>query len=583
MTNETISIDPAIKAKAQTWLDSNIEESAKNEIYRMLGKDDLEEFNDAFYKDLSFGTGGLRGIMGIGSNRINKYTIGKATQGLANYLLKTYPQEEIKVAIAYDSRNNSQYFGEITASVFSANGIQVYLFEALRPTPELSFAIRKLGCHSGVVLTASHNPKEYNGYKAYWSDGAQVIPPHDKNIISEVNHIEKIDSIHFEADEEKIERISSQIDETYLNAIGHNVVTPEAIAHQHDLKIVFSPIHGTGITLVPAILEKIGFTNVHIVEEQATPDGNFPTVIYPNPEEKEAMTLALEQAKSLDADLVMATDPDSDRVGIGVKNTHGEWQLLNGNQTGALLIYYLLKQWQAKEKLTGNQYVCKTIVTTDLIDRMAEHFGVECYNTLTGFKWIASILKKYENEKEFIAGGEESYGYLIGDFVRDKDAIASCAMIAEMVAYAKDQGLSIFDMLTEMYMQFGMYLESLVSIKKTGQKGAEEIQAMLSDMREKPFQSLSGSPVVTFIDYKMQTSKDMKSGVVTPVDLPSSNVLQFITEDGAKVTARPSGTEPKIKFYISVNQPLESRDNFDAVYTSLADKIAGITREMGLS
>lgn len=582
MTNETISIDPAIRSKAQIWLESNIEESAKKEIYRMLGKDDLEEFNDAFYQDLSFGTGGLRGIMGIGSNRINKYTIGIATQGLANYLLKTYPDEEIKVAIAYDNRNNSQYFGEITASVFSANGIFVYLFEALRPTPELSFAIRKLGCYSGVVVTASHNPKEYNGYKAYWSDGAQVIPPHDKNIIAEVSNIKKIDSINFKADESKIERISASIDETYLDAIASNVVTPEAISHQHDLKIVFSSIHGTGITLVPAILEKIGFTNVRIVEEQATPDGNFPTVVYPNPEENEAMTLSLQQAKDLDADLVMATDPDADRVGIGVKNPHGEWQLLNGNQTGALLIYYMLKQWKAKGKLNGNQYVCKTIVTTDLIDKMATHFGVECFNTLTGFKWIASVLKKYENEKEFIAGGEESYGYLIGDFVRDKDAIASCAMIAEMVAFAKDNNLSLFDMLTEMYLQFGMYLESLISIKKTGQKGAEEIETMMSEMRNNPYKTISGSPVVTFIDYKAQIQRDMRTGEEHPIDLPTSNVLQFITEEGAKITARPSGTEPKIKFYFSVNQPLEQADDFDQVYAALGDKIEGIAKEMGL-
>jgi len=432
------------------------------------------------------------------------------------------------------------------------------------------------------VITASHNPKEYNGYKAYWSDGAQVIPPHDKNIIAEVNNIQKIDSVLFEANESKIERISTAIDETYLDAIASNVVTPEAIAHQHDLKIVFSPIHGTGITLVPAILEKIGFTHVHIVEEQATPDGNFPTVVYPNPEENEAMTLALQQAQDLDADLVMATDPDSDRVGIGVKNPHGEWQLLNGNQTGALLIYYLLKQWQAKGKLNGNQYVCKTIVTTDLIDKMAAHFGVECFNTLTGFKWIASILKKYENEKEFIAGGEESYGYLIGDFVRDKDAIASCAMIAEMVAFAKDNNLSLFDMLTEMYLQFGMYLESLISIKKAGQKGAEEIQAMMSDMRNNPYNTISGSPVVTFIDYKAQIKRDMRTGEEHPVDLPASNVLQFITEEGAKVTARPSGTEPKIKFYFSVNQPLDKADDFNKVYAALEHKIEGIAQEMGL-
>ena len=579
---EALVLDPTIRAKAQKWLESSIEESEKAEIFRMLGKDDLDEFNDAFYKNLEFGTGGLRGIMGMGSNRVNKYTLGMATQGLANYLLKMFPNEEIKVAVAYDSRNNSSYFGEITANVFSANGIHVYLFEELRPTPELSFAIRHLGCKGGVVITASHNPKEYNGYKAYWEDGAQVTPPHDKNIIEEVNLIQGIDDVNFEPTPSKIERISSLIDVPYLESIEKNVVTPEAIANQKDLKIVFSSIHGTGITLVPKVLSQLGFTDIHVVEEQATPDGNFPTVVYPNPEETEAMTLALEKAKELDADLVMATDPDSDRVGIGVKNAHGAWQLLNGNQTGSLLLYYLLKQWQAKEKLTGNQYVCKTIVTTDLIDKMAAFFGVECINTLTGFKWIAKVLKDNEGQKEFIGGGEESYGYLIGDAVRDKDAIASCAMIAEMVAYAKDQGLSLFDMLTEMYLQFGMYVEGLVSLKKTGQKGAEEIQEMLRNMRENPFTSLGGSPVVKIIDYKSGVAKDLVAQTEESVSFPTSNVLQFLTEDGSKVTARPSGTEPKIKFYVSVNSSLNSKEEFDATYEGLEQKIKGIVQEMGV-
>ncbi|MEM9722472.1 MAG: phospho-sugar mutase [Bacteroidota bacterium] len=582
MLKDPISLDPAIRSKVQKWLESDIEESAKAEIFRLLGKDTLEEFNDAFYKDLAFGTGGLRGIMGIGSNRINKYTLGMATQGLSNYLLKMFPNQEIKVAVAYDSRNNSEYFGQITADVFSANGIKVYLFEELRPTPELSFAIRKLNCQGGVVITASHNPKEYNGYKAYWEDGAQVIPPHDKNIIEEVNNIQRIDDINFQADPSKIERISTLIDEPYLASIVENVVTPEAIDNQKDLKIVFSPIHGTGITMVPNILAKLGFTNVHIVTEQATPDGNFPTVVYPNPEENEAMSLALAKAKEIDADLVMATDPDSDRVGIGVKNPSGEWQLLNGNQTGSLLLYYLLKQWQSKGKLDGNQFVCKTIVTTDLIDRMAENFGVECINTLTGFKWIAAVLRENEGKKEFIGGGEESYGYLIGDSVRDKDAIASCAMIAELVAFAKNEGLSLFDMLTEMYLQFNMYLEGLVSLKKTGQKGAEEIQEILRNMRENPFGELGGSPVVQIIDYKSSLSKDLRSNAESAVDLPSSNVLQFITEDGTKVTARPSGTEPKIKFYVSVNTPLESKEAFDSTYQGLQDKISGILKEVGV-
>ncbi len=582
MTIEPIILDPAIRETVQKWLKSSIDESAKSEIFRMLGSEDLDEFNDAFYKNLEFGTGGLRGIMGIGSNRVNKYTLGMATQGLSNYLLKMFPDQEIKVAVAYDSRNNSPYFGQITADVFSANGIKVYLFDELRPTPELSFAIRHLGCKGGVVITASHNPKEYNGYKAYWEDGAQVTPPHDKNIIEEVNNIQQISDVKFTPDPSKIERITTLIDEPYLECIEKNVVTPEAISSQKDLKIVFSSIHGTGITLVPKVLEKLGFTQVHVVEEQATPDGNFPTVVYPNPEETEAMTLALEQAKELDADLVMATDPDSDRVGIGVKNAKGEWQLLNGNQTGSLLLYYLLKQWQAKEKITGNQYVCKTIVTTDLIDKMAAFFGVDCINTLTGFKWIAKVLKDNEGKKEFIGGGEESYGYLIGDAVRDKDAIASCAMIAEMVAYAKQEGLSLFDMLTEMYLQFGMYLEGLVSLKKTGQKGAEEIQEILRNMRENPFSTLGGSPVVKIIDYKSGISRDLVGHKEEQVDFPSSNVLQFFTEDGSKVTARPSGTEPKIKFYISVNKGLESKEAFDTTYRELEEKIKGIEKEMGI-
>lgn len=572
----------AEKQRAQAWLDSNIDEAAKAEIRQMMESDNTEALVDAFYKNLEFGTGGLRGIMGIGSNRINKYTLGMATQGLANYLKLTYPNQEISVAIAFDSRNNSQYFGEVTAGVFSANGIKVYLFEALRPTPELSFAIRHLGCQSGVVLTASHNPKEYNGYKAYWNDGAQVTPPHDKNIIAEVNKIQSVDDVNFNADESKITRIGADIDAPYLETVASNVVTPEAIANQKDLKIVFSSIHGTGITMVPKILEKLGFTNVHIVEEQATPDGNFPTVVYPNPEETEAMSIALAKAKALDADLVMATDPDADRVGIGVKNHHGEWQLLNGNQTGALLIYYLLKQWQAKGKLNGNQYICNTIVTTDLIDVIADRFGVECINTLTGFKWIAKVLAENEGKREYIGGGEESYGYLIGDSVRDKDAVASCAMIAELVAFAKDNGQSLFDMLTEMYLQFGMYREHLISIKKTGKKGADEIKALMAKLRETPLDNIDGEAVATAIDYKTLTSKDLAAGTESAIDFPPSNVLQFLTASGVKVSARPSGTEPKIKFYISVNAPLGSAGDFDAVYASLGEKIGRIEAQINL-
>lgn len=564
------------KKRAQSWLDSNIDDSAKAEIRRMMANENPEELVDSFYQNLEFGTGGLRGIMGIGSNRVNKYTIGMATQGLANYLKKSFPNEKISVAIAYDSRNNSQYFGEMTAAVFSANGIHVYLFEELRPTPELSFTIRSLGCKSGVVLTASHNPKEYNGYKAYWDDGGQVVAPHDKNIIAEVNKIAGPDEVNFQADENLITRIGEDLDNKYLEAVAGNTVTPEAIANQKDLKIVFSSIHGTGITMVPRILEKLGFTNVHVVKEQATPDGNFPTVVYPNPEETEAMSIALKQAKELDADLVMATDPDADRVGIGVKNPHGEWQLLNGNQTGSLIIYYLLKQWKAKGKLDGNQYVCKTIVTTDLIDRMADRFGVDCINTLTGFKWIAEVLRENEGKRQFIGGGEESYGYLIGDFVRDKDAISSCAMIAELVAYAKDNGLTLFDLLTEIYLIFGMYLERLFSIKKGGKKGQEEIAELMAQMRTNPPKEIEGSPVVTMLDYQRQIRTDLTSGEELPIDMPKSNVLQFLTADGTKVSARPSGTEPKIKFYMSVNTPMARKEDFDSTLAKLNQKIDGI-------
>lgn len=577
-----IAIDPTIQEKANLWLNSNIDEDSKSEIRRMMASENPEELIDSFYKDLEFGTGGLRGIMGVGSNRVNKYTIGMATQGYANYLLAAFPGEEVKVAIAYDSRNNSQYFGEITAGVFSANGIKVYLFEELRPTPELSFSIRKLGCKGGVVLTASHNPKEYNGYKAYWDDGGQVVSPHDKNIVAEVAKISGVEAVKFEADESKIERISTLIDEPYLEAIMTNVVSPEAIANQHDLKIVFSSIHGTGITMVPRILKKLGFTDVNVVEAQATPDGNFPTVVYPNPEESEAMSMALALAKELDADLVMGTDPDADRVGIGAKNHHGEWQLLNGNQAASCMIYYLLRAWKEKGKIDGNQYIAQTIVTTDLLAKMAESFGVETKYTLTGFKWIAEVLKENEGKKQFIGGGEESYGYLVNDFVRDKDAIISCAMLAEVAAYAKDKGMSLFDIMMDIYQQFGMFREHLISLKRAGQKGAEEIQQMMADLRANPPAEIQGSPVTEVLDYQSLTGTNPATGVSRKLDFPKSNVLQFVTADGSKVSARPSGTEPKIKFYFSVQAPMPEKTQFDAVYAFLGKKIDGIIEEMGL-
>jgi len=575
-------MDLEVRAKAEQWLNSNIDPDAKNEIQLMLDSEDQTDLVDSFYKDLEFGTGGLRGIMGIGSNRINKYTIGKATQGLSNYLLKVFPGQAISVAIAHDSRNNSDFFAETTASVFSANGIKVYFFNALRPTPELSFAIRNLGCKSGVVLTASHNPKEYNGYKAYWDDGAQVTPPHDENVIDEVNNIESIDDVNFTKNPSLIVEIGEDMDEKYLQEVKDLSLSPEVIKRQNDLKIVFSPIHGTGITLVPEILKRYGFKNVHVVEEQATPDGNFPTVVYPNPEESEAMSLAIKLAKDIDADLVLATDPDADRVGIGAKNNQGEFQLINGNQAASLLVYYMLKMWSEKGKLDGNQFVIKTIVTTDLLLDIAKKFNVEGYETLTGFKYIAAVIKELEGKKKFIVGGEESYGYLSGDFVRDKDAISSCALLAEMTAWAKDNGMGLFDLLIEMYKEFGFYQESLLSITRKGKAGAEEIQEMMKEMRQNPPKSIHGSPVEKVYDYLSGEVKNMASGETAPLDFPKSNVLQYTTKDGTKISVRPSGTEPKIKFYFSVKEPLENKEDFNKVQEILNRKIESIIEELSL-
>jgi phosphoglucomutase len=575
-------MDHKIREKAHQWLNSNIDQESRHAIESMLKNEDSTELVDAFYKDLEFGTGGLRGTMGVGSNRINKYTVGMATQGLSNYLLKTYPEKEIKVAIAHDSRNNSRKFAEVTAAVFSANGIQVYFFDDLRPTPELSFAIRTLGCQSGVVVTASHNPKEYNGYKAYWSDGGQLVPPHDKNVIEEVSKIEGINAVKFQTDDSKLHVIGKEIDEQYLEAIKGLSLSPQAIQNQHDLKIVFTPIHGTGITLVPPALKNLGFTNVHIVEEQATPDGNFPTVVYPNPEESEALSLALDKARAIDADLLMGTDPDADRVGIAAKNPKGEFQLLNGNQTGSMLIHYLLKQWKENNKLTGKQFIAKTIVTTDLIRNIANHYQVDCYDTLTGFKYIAELIKEKEGVQKFIGGGEESYGYLISDFVRDKDAVASCAMIAEMAAYVKDQGMSLYDFLLETYLQFGLYQEKLISLTKKGKTGLEQIKEMMHNLRENPPQTIAGEKIVRVVDYLEGTEKNIATGEQKPIDFPESDVLQFFTDKGTKISARPSGTEPKIKFYFSVNDTLPDKHQYEQVFQRLNDKIDAIIKEMRL-
>ncbi|RDC62406.1 phospho-sugar mutase [Adhaeribacter pallidiroseus] len=575
-------IDPAIQSKIDSWLNGPYDDATKAQIRELMTGTQNESLTDAFYRDLEFGTGGLRGLMGVGSNRMNRYTLGAATQGLSNYLKKSFPGEQVKVAIAHDSRNNSPEFARIVADVFSANDIKVFFFEELRPTPELSFAIRHLGCHSGVVLTASHNPKEYNGYKAYWNDGGQVVAPHDKNIINEVNAITSIEDIRFESKPENIQLIGNEVDEAYLERVAGLSISHEAIQRQHDLKIVYTPLHGTGITLVPRILEKLGFTNVTIVEEQATPDGNFPTVIYPNPEEKEAMSLALQKAQEIDADLVLATDPDADRVGIAVKNIHGEFVLLNGNQTGSLLIYYLVKAWNDAGKLTGKEFIANTIVTTELMNRVAEKYHVKSYQTLTGFKYIAEVIRGLEGKETFIGGGEESYGYLIGDFVRDKDAIASCAMIAEMAAAAKDQGKTLYQLMISMYEEFKFFKEDLISLTKKGQRGQQEIAEMMQTLRENPPQVINGARVHEIRDYKTGVIKNLETNTEHTIDMERSNVLQFITADGSKISARPSGTEPKIKFYFSVQQKLPSEADFDRVDAQLTRRIHEIIADMQL-
>lgn len=575
-------LDPAILQKANSWLQGSYDDDVKQQIQKLLDDKNYTELTDAFYRDLEFGTGGLRGTMGPGSNRINKYTIGAATQGLANHLKKSYPGEKIKVAIAHDSRNNADLFSNITAEVFSANDIYVYFFEALRPTPELSFAVRTLGCKSGVMLTASHNPKEYNGYKAYGVDGGQFVSPEDKAVMDEVAAIKSIDEIKFNRVDANIEIIGEKIDNLYLDKITDLSVSKEAIQRQKDLKIVYSPIHGTGITLVPQALKRFGFENVILVDEQTTPDGNFPTVIYPNPEEKEALTLALKKAQEVDADLVLATDPDADRVGIAVKNTDNEFVLLNGNQTGAMLINYLLSAWEDKGKLDGNQYIVKTIVTTNLIEAIANAKHVKFYNTLTGFKYIGELMTKFEGKQTFIGGGEESYGYLIGELVRDKDAIISSAFIAEMTAYYKDKGSSLFEALLNTYIKYGFYKEKLISITKKGKTGAEEIKAMMEKFRTNPPATLGGSKVITLKDYEKGTETDLTSNTTSKLDFPESDVLQFITADGSIISARPSGTEPKIKFYCSVNSKLASADVYKETDKQLDDKITAIMQDLGV-
>jgi len=578
----TEHIDEAILAKARTWLEGSYDEDTKKEIKSLMDQDP-QGLTEAFYRSLEFGTGGLRGIMGVGTNRMNKYTVGMATQGLSNYLKMMFrDMKEIKVAVAYDSRNNSKYFARISAEVFAANGFKVFLFDDLRPTPELSFAIRHLGCQSGVVITASHNPKEYNGFKAYWDDGAQLIPPHDKNVINEVNKIQNIDEVQFKGHDELIQIIGSDIDIPYLEQIKKLSLSPEIIKKHKDLKIVYTPIHGTGTWMIPECLKDFGFENVFVVEEQSRPDGNFPTVKSPNPEEQSALEMALKLAEDVNANLVMATDPDSDRVGIAVRDDRNELVLLNGNQTASILLYYIIRRWQETGKITGKEYIVKTIVTSELLKDIASKFDVPSHDVLTGFKWIAELIRMKEGKQTFIAGGEESYGYMIGEFVRDKDAVSACALIAETAAWAAEQGKTLFDLLQDIYLEFSFYKESLLSVVKKGKAGAEEIEQMMSDFRSNPPDLINNSKVLVINDYQSSKSKDMLSGKSSLIDLPKSNVLQFFLQDGSKISVRPSGTEPKIKFYFGVKDKLNSKADFRDMDAMLGEKLEGIIGSMGL-
>lgn len=577
-----MALAPEIQNTINNWLTPDYDAETQQAIREMQAAGNDDALADAFYRTLEFGTGGLRGIMGPGSNRMNRYTLGMATQGLCNYLLQSFPSQEIKVALAHDSRNNSAEFAQIAAGIFSGNGITVYLFEALRPTPELSFTIRELGCQSGCVITASHNPKEYNGYKVYWNDGAQVVAPHDANIIAEVNKITSVSEVKFEADASRIIRIGADLDQRYYAQAKQLSIDPAAIQRQHDLKIVYTPIHGSGIMLVPGLLREFGFTNVHIVEAQATPDGNFPTVHSPNPEEKSAMQIALDQAKAIDADIVLATDPDADRVGVGVKNNEGEWVLLNGNQTAAVLTNYLLSARHRAGKLTEQDFIVYTIVTSEILGDIARHHNVKSYQTLTGFKYIAGLIRDLEGREKYLGGGEESYGFLLGDFVRDKDAVSACAMIAEMAAVAKDQGRTLYQEMVQMYATYGLYVEDLISLTKKGMRGAEEIQEMMAGLRANPPARIAGLQVVEIRDYKTGRIRDLRTGLETETGVESSNVLQFLLEDGSKISARPSGTEPKIKFYFSVKQPLASVVDFDLAERLGKEKIAAIIADMQL-
>lgn len=573
-------MDAAIQSKIDTWLSGNFDTDTKEDISR-LQKENPGELADAFYKNLEFGTGGLRGLMGVGTNRMNKYTIGMATQGYANYLKECFPAG-VSVAIAHDSRNNSRFFAETTANVFAANGVKVYLFEALRPTPELSFAIRQLKCQGGVVCTASHNPKEYNGYKAYWDDGSQLVPPHDKNVIKEVDKIASVDDVKWSGGEDNITLIGKDMDEAYMDMVKSLSVYPEVIAKHKDLKIVYTPIHGTGITLLPQVLKRFGFDNVHIVKEQSVPDGNFPTVAYPNPEESEAMSLGLKLAEELDADILSGTDPDADRIAIGVKDSAGKWVLMNGNQTAVLAFNYLIEARKAKGIARPNDMVITTIVTTPMIDAIAAKNGVNCYRVLTGFKWIAEMIRQKEGIENYIIGGEESFGLMIGDKIRDKDGISAVALLCEMAAYEKEKGRSLYEKMIDLYVEYGFYKEHLISITKKGMDGQQQIAAMMEGYRNNPPKTINGSPVVMLKDYELQIEKNLATGEEWKIDMPKSNVLQFVLDDMTLISARPSGTEPKIKFYFSVNTTLDNAADFDKVNKELDEKIKAVIADMKL-
>ncbi|NGF55345.1 phospho-sugar mutase [Parapusillimonas sp. SGNA-6] len=574
------NLDKETQDRINQWLSSEYDKDTVALVQKLIDDKQETELLDSFYKELEFGTGGLRGIMGVGSNRMNKYTIGKATQGLANYLKKQFPNQQIKVAVSYDSRNNSQAFGHLVADVFSANDIQVYLFKELRPTPMLSFAVRHFACQGGVMLTASHNPKEYNGYKAYWNDGGQLVSPHDKNVITEVNAIRSVSEIKFNRVENNIVLVGEEFDHIYIQANKHLSIHPEAVHAAQDLKIVYSSIHGTGITIVPKMLQAWGFENIITVEEQDKPDGNFPTVVYPNPEEEEAMSMAKRKGQEVGADIIMATDPDADRVGLAVKNKQGEYQLLNGNQIGSLLTYYVLSSKKSKSELQENDYIVKTIVTTNLIADIGESFKVKCYETLTGFKYIGEVITDVLGKEKYLVGGEESYGFLVGDLVRDKDAVNACAFIAEMAAYYKGEGQTLFDVLLQLYKTYGFYQEKLISLTKKGKAGADEIRQMMANLRADLPKTLGGVRVKEVRDYENREATHLLTGEKTAIDLPKSDVLQFITVDGDVISARPSGTEPKIKFYCSVKESLIDISLYDSIAAKLENKVKNIMADI---